>query len=177
MPTQPEEPEWLGYALREYEYHQTGIDKLDEQRLQIRNWSITVSGALLAVAFSAKVALIAYGSVLVALLFFFLEAIYLSIEHGVIERSNFIETLINHYRRTGKLREPYEFGVSYAHQGDFYLKDMRRVIFGRGRLHLTAFHAGLVGIAILGAVTAGLTIPASGAALGSTTAPPSVRLF
>lgn len=161
MPTQPEEPEWLGYALREYDYHQTGIDKLDEQRLQIRNWSITVSGALLAVAFSAKIALIAYGSVFVALLFFFLEAIHMSIEHRVIKRSNFIETLINHYRKTGKLREPYEFGVSYAHQGSLYFKDMRRLVFGKGQLHLTVFHVGLVAITILGAVTAALTIPAS----------------
>jgi uncharacterized membrane protein len=119
MSTQPSEPEWLGYALREYEYHRTGIDKFDGQRLQIRNWSITVSGALLAVAFSAKVVFIAYGSVLVALLFFFLEAIYMQIQHDVMQRSNHIETLINHHRRTGQLQEPYEFGVSYAYRGDF----------------------------------------------------------
>jgi hypothetical protein len=177
MPTQPEEPEWLGYALREYEYHQTGMAQLDEQRLQIRNWSITVSGALLAVAFSAKVALIAYGSVLVALLFFFLEAIFLSIEQGVIDRSNFIETLINDYRTTGAEPTAYEFGVSHAHQRDFSFKDMGRLIFGRRRLHLTAFHVGLVAVTILGAVTAGLTIPATGAAVGGTTGPPNVRLF
>jgi hypothetical protein len=41
-------------------------------------------------------------------------------------------------------------------------RDMRRLIFCRGRLHLTAFHAGILVVAILGAVTASLTLPAAG---------------
>ena len=83
------------------------------------NWAVTVLGALLAVAFSAEVPILGYGSTVTVVAFFFLEAIYMNIEHDVIQRSNHLEELINHHRTTGQLREPYNFGVSYAYRGNF----------------------------------------------------------
>ena len=152
--SESEVPEWMPLLLREYEYHRTGIDKLDSQRLQIRSWAITVIGALVAVSFSAKVELLPFSGIAIVLLFGFLETVYMGMQHDVIQRSNQLERILNHYRMDGALQEPYEFGVSHAYRGNFYFRDIPRILFTRGRLHITSFYLALCIVSALAGIAA-----------------------
>ena len=149
-------PEWWPLLMKEYEYHRTGIDKFDSQRLQIRNWAITLTGAIFAISFSADMPLISCGAIFTTLLFGFLEMIYLTMQVGVIKRSNHLERLVNHYRKNGVLPEEYQFGVSYAYRENFHLRRGITVVFRRGRLHVTAFYAALMSVTIMGALFANI---------------------
>ena len=165
MSSETEQPDWLRFVLLEYDYHRQAIDKFDTQRLQIRTWAITVLGGLLAIAYSSSTPLASLVTVPVTFFFFFLESVYMLMQHEVMSRNNHLEGLIDRYRRTSvvgaseDVADSYVFGISQAYLGTFSFREMREQIFRRGRLHLTAFHAGLLATSVLGAAVAFLSSP------------------
>jgi hypothetical protein len=68
----------LRFLLTDFDYLQKAIDKVDSHRFQIRNWSITTAGALLAVAFGAQLPIVAIVGTLTTLFFAFLEVYYVA---------------------------------------------------------------------------------------------------
>jgi len=59
--------------MKEYNYLQAAVDKLDGQRFQIRNWAIAAAGILFTASVSTKMSLIAFAGVITTLFFAFLE--------------------------------------------------------------------------------------------------------
>jgi len=62
----------------------------------------------------------------------------------LIKRNNHLEELIDTYRHTGDEPVDYVFGVGQAFVDAFRFKKIPGLIFVRGRIHVTAFYAGLV---------------------------------
>lgn len=149
-------PEWLDYLLTEYGYHRSAIDKFSSQRLLIRNWSISVAGAIFAVALTADVPAFAFGSVVSTLMFGALEMLYMHMEAGVIDRSNQLEVVVNKFRKDGQAPDDYEFGVSHAYRGHFGFRALANVVLVRGRLHITGFYVALLFLTGLGALAVSL---------------------
>ncbi len=142
--------------MKEYEFHRAAIDKLDAQRLQIRNWAITLAGALFAVSVTAQRPTVAFGGLATTVLFAWLEVVYMMMQGGVIARSNKLESLVDDYRLRGVDPVHYEFGVSHAYRGNFYWTAMASAIFRRGRIHLWGFYLGLMTVMATAAVAINL---------------------
>lgn len=139
-----ETPGWWDLILKEYEYHRANIDKFDNQRFQVRNWAIAVVGGILALAFQAESPLVATGSVVSTVFFGFLEALYMTMQAGVIDRSNHLEVLIEQNRLENAVQPDYDFGVGHAYRGSISLTRIARTVFVRGRVHITIFYAAML---------------------------------
>jgi hypothetical protein len=147
-----ESTDWFSLAIREHGYLQAAIDKFDRQSFQIRNWSITLAGVLFTVSLSAKIASIALASVIAVLFFAFLEIVNIDMTQCAIKRSNYLEDLVNDYRKSGQEPPGYNFGVGQAFKGAFEFKQIPSLVFVRRRLHVTAFYIGLLIVNICGAI-------------------------
>lgn len=147
---------WFSLAMKEYDFLQPAIDKIDGQRFQIRNWSIIASGALFTASLSAKIPLIAFAGTVTTLFFCFLEVIYMQMVTGVIQRSRYLETLIAAYRTNGEEPSHYTFGVGQAFAGYFTFRQIPEMIFSRARIHVSAFYMGLLLVTIAGGIAVAL---------------------
>lgn len=76
------------------DYLQKTIDKFDGQRFAIRNWSVTATGALLAVAVSQKNVAIPALAVLLVATFAYLEIIYMDLQVRIQDRSTEVCALL-----------------------------------------------------------------------------------
>lgn len=82
-------------ALKEYYFIQELVDRYDERSLQIKSWSITASGVAIGFGFTAdRPALFLLGSV-GSLVFWYLEALWKSIQSVHIVKSHEIEKMLN----------------------------------------------------------------------------------
>lgn len=82
-------------ALKEYYFVQEMVDRYDERSLQIKSWSITASGVAIGFGFTAdRPALFILGSA-GSLIFWYLEALWKSIQFVHIKRSHEIEKMLN----------------------------------------------------------------------------------
>jgi hypothetical protein len=82
-------------ALKEYYFTQELVDRYDERSLQIKSWSITASGVAIGFSFTAdRPALFLLGSA-GSLIFWYLEALWKSIQFVHIKRSHEIEKMLN----------------------------------------------------------------------------------
>ena len=144
--------DWQSLIFREYDLLQRAIDKFDGQRFQIRGWAITVAGVAFTVSLSVKQPLIAFLGVATTAFFAFLEVVYMHMEVDVIKRSNALESLIKEHRRTGNEPDGYVFGVSQAFAGAFSFRSVPVLIFSEGRIHVSAFYAGLFFVTLTGGI-------------------------
>lgn len=142
----------LSLLLKDFDYLQRAIDKLDAQRFQIKNWAVTTAGGVLAIAFGTQLSTIALIGLVTTLFFGFLEVIYTAMQADVIARSNKLENLINSSRDSQVARLPdYTFGISQAFAGVISFRRTPRLIFSKGRIHLGMFYSGLFFAVIAGA--------------------------
>ena len=146
--------DWQQLLLREHEHLQGVIDKFDGHRFQIRNWAITATGAVFAVSLSTNRPAVAAGGIVIVILFWIVEGIYMNTTSAVISRSNHLERIIAAYRQDPDAPVDYTFGLGETFlKGQFKLGDLVRVLFTISN-DLTAFYIGLVGITALGAAVA-----------------------
>jgi hypothetical protein len=78
-------------ALREYFFTQERIDAFDGRTLLVKSWSVTASGAGFAFAISQKNSSVLLLTALTALVFWYIEAQWKSLQHILIEHSQKIE--------------------------------------------------------------------------------------
>ncbi|GII25412.1 hypothetical protein [Planosporangium mesophilum] len=142
--------ESFALMLTDFEYLQKSIDKFDAQRFAIKNWAVTSSGAILAVAYGSRRPIVGIGGVLIVLFFGFLEIIYLEMQVSVIERSNQLEGLINRARAEKNSPPEYVFGIGQAFAKSFSFHRVPKLIFRMGRIHITSFYLGLLLAMLLG---------------------------
>jgi hypothetical protein len=82
-------------ALKEYYFTQELVDRYDERSLQIKSWSITASGVAIGFGFTAdRPALFLLGSI-GSLVFWYLEALWKSIQAVHIAKSQELEAILN----------------------------------------------------------------------------------
>jgi hypothetical protein len=136
----------LFLVLKEYDYLQSAIDKIDGLRFQIRNWATAAAGALFTVSLSAKVPLAALAGFVTSVFFLFLELVYTQLVDGVVHRSNYLDELINAWRRTGKVPDDYIFGMKQAFLDDFSFRRIPATISIRKRTNVIAFYIGLLAV-------------------------------
>ena len=146
---------WQQLLLREHEHLQGVIDKFDGHRFQIRNWAITATGAVFAVSLSTNRPAVAAGGVVIVILFWIVEGIYVNTTAAVISRSNHLERIIAAYRQDPDAPVDYTFGLGETFlKGQFKFVDLLRILFRISKYDLTAFYLGLVAITALGAAVA-----------------------
>ncbi len=131
------------------EYLNKTIDKFDAQRFSIRNWSVTATGALLAVAVSQKSAVMPVVAVLLVAFFAYLEVIYTGMQVKVQDRCTEVcALLVQATREDRDLIEPdFGFGIRRA-LGTHPIRwaDFPGLIRPRPELYL--FYFGLVVVAL-----------------------------
>jgi hypothetical protein len=89
--------------LLELEYNKlrNSIDKFDDHRLKIKGWTVTASGALLALGAHLKEPMVIAAGIIAVIFFAYLEIIYMEMEACCIDRGNHIEELLELARRIG----------------------------------------------------------------------------
>ncbi len=108
----------------DYENCRQSIDKFDEYRARLKSWMITTTAGLVAVSFSSKEYIILWFGLAIVPLFALSEFYYLDIQEDVIERSAYLEPLIDSLRRAGPgpEHEAYKFGIRDVFGGGRRLK-------------------------------------------------------
>jgi hypothetical protein len=129
------------------EYLHRTIDKFDNQRFTIRSWSITTSGALLALAVTAKNGWVPAVGFFVVLFFAYLEIVYMDMQARVMRRCTEIGALFQssmlHSLTT--LDEGYTFGIKAAFGPEpFRWSRVRYILSSRPELYM--FYIGLAAI-------------------------------
>lgn len=125
----------------EYASARASIANFDEQRFRIKGWTITVTGALLAIAVNSDHRL---GWIAFAATFFFayLDIVYMMIQQRVIDRSNDIESHMEAIRRgSTNTIDAYVFGLGRV----FFVKGQWRHLpkMVSSRPQIVAFYVGL----------------------------------
>jgi hypothetical protein len=144
----------LRLLLTDLDYLQKAIDKLDSHRFQIKSWSITTAGALLAVAFGTQLPIVTVVGLVTTFFFAFLEVYYVATQADVIARSNEVERYINLLREGHRIRTgDYSFGISRAFFQPIRFRRTPRLIFSKGRIHITIFYFGLLFVMLLGSIS------------------------
>jgi hypothetical protein len=126
------------------DYLQRTVDKFDNQRFTIRSWSVTASGALLALAVTAKNGLIPAIGLFVVLLFAYLEVVYMDMQVRVMDRCTEIGKLLQSLmlRSATTIEGGYTFGIRAAFGAEpFKWSRIRRVISDRPEIYM--FYIGL----------------------------------
>jgi hypothetical protein len=122
------------------------LDKFDNSRFQIKNWAVTVTGALLALSVNAKDFRIALVGFAIVPLFGYLELLYMYIQTKVILRADIIQSMLDSMMRSGRplvLDDGYKFGAGQAFKGGkFDVKGMLATL--RGRPHIYVLYLGLL---------------------------------
>lgn len=140
--------------LLEMEYNrlQQSVDKFDGQRFQVKNWTITTSGAVLALGASADSPQIVLAGILPVCFFAFLEIIYTDMQSKVIRRSNTVERLIEAIARdrASELPLDYRFGMGQIFEDSFKLRRLPDLVARRP--HIPMFYAGLMAAMVLSSV-------------------------
>jgi hypothetical protein len=146
-------PDTLTLKLLEVEYDklQAAIDKCDDQRFKIKGWSITVAGALFVLGVNANNSWLVVAGAVAAVLFGYLEIVFVQIQLRIISRSNEIESRLDSARRGvwSKVDEGYSFGISHAIMGYFEWSAVPKTLSRRP--HITVFHVSLVLAMLTGA--------------------------
>lgn len=98
------------------EYLHKTIDKFDNQRFTIRNWSVTVGGALLALAVGRKSFIIPLVGLLMVCLFAYLEIVYTNMQVRIQNRCT---EVCSHLLRAVQddphaVSDQYKFGIREA---------------------------------------------------------------
>jgi hypothetical protein len=135
----------------EYQRLQTTIDKFDEQRFKIKQWSITAGGVFVALGINTKQIPLLVAAVPIILFFAFTEIIYLNLQVAVMDRNDKIEELIDLARREGigPPHDSYEFGIGRNVFKEVRFKWSRIPAMLRPRPQITIFYLGIV-LSLLG---------------------------
>src|SRR5262249_51890331 len=117
---------------------QKALDKFDNSRFTIKNWAVTVTGALLALSVTAKNFGIALVGLAIVPIFAYLELLYMYIQTKVSSRIDNIENLLDWTMRVdGPLPEgEYSFGTSQAFAGKFEVKGLVATLRGRPHIYV-----------------------------------------
>jgi hypothetical protein len=135
----------------DHEVVRTVIDKFDSQIFTIRNWAVTMTGAIAALAVTVEEPLVLLVGLAPPIFFAFLELRYKSYSDEAISRGHYLEEQIQRVALEGKMPDPgYQFGMrGQIHRPE--LRQMaRRLIRGRAT---PVFYGGLVFIVLVGLIT------------------------
>jgi hypothetical protein len=128
------------------------LDKFDNSRFAIKNWAVTVTGALLALSVNAKDFRIALVGFAIVPLFAYVELLYMYIQTKVNSRLDVIESLLDSMIRNDQpldLDRGYTFGTGQAFKGEkFDVKGMLTTL--RGRPHIYVLYLGLLAATLIG---------------------------
>ena len=135
------------------EYLHRTIDKFDNQRFSIRSWTVTTSGALLALAISARNASFPIVGLFVVAFFTYLEIVYMDMQVRVMRRCTRVGQLL-HSSACDPSTLPdddYAFGIEAALGTDpFRWANVPNILATRPELYM--FYLGLMAAMILSAV-------------------------
>ena len=135
------------------EYLHRTIDKFDNQRFSIRSWTVTMGGALLALAVSTKNASVPIIGLFAVIFFAYLEIVYMDMQVRVMARSTRVGQLL-HSLVSDPSTLPdgdYEFGISAALGKDpFRWASVPSILATRPELYM--FYLGLMAAMILSGV-------------------------
>jgi hypothetical protein len=135
------------------EYLHRTIDKFDNQRFSIRSWTVTMGGALLALAVSAKNVGVPIVGLFAVAFFAYLEIVYMDMQVRVMARSTRVGQLL-HSLVSDPSTLPdgdYEFGISAALGKDpFRWANVPNILRSRPESYM--FYLGLMAAMILSAV-------------------------
>jgi len=135
------------------EYLHRTIDKLDNQRFTIRNWSVTTGGALLALAVTARNGVIPTAGLFVILFFAYLEIVYMDMQVRVMKRCTRVGELLqlSVSDPSRSLEKDYAFGIRAALGADpFRWTNVPEIVASRPELYV--FYLGLMTVMCLSAV-------------------------
>jgi uncharacterized membrane protein len=100
------------------EYLHRAIDKFDSQRFAIKNWAITTSGALLALAISSKKGGVPLIGVFTLAFFFYVEMIYMHMQVLIMSRCATVSAMLQcSMAESYELPRDYTFGVRESFRG------------------------------------------------------------
>jgi uncharacterized membrane protein len=100
----------------EYETAIKGIADFDDQRGRIKQWAITVAGALLALAVSADSWSLGVIATATIIFFAYMDIMYMAAQMKIIKRSHELESFMEKARRGDfAAADSYIFGVGEAH--------------------------------------------------------------
>jgi hypothetical protein len=141
----------------DYERVQAVIDKFDSQVFAIRNWAVTMTGALGALAVTVEEPLVLLVGLAPPLFFAFLELRYKSYSDEAIARGYYLEEQIHRLALEGKMPEQgYQFGIRGQIHRPRLRQMVRRLIIGRVT---PVFYGGLLLIVLVGLITYSTWVP------------------
>lgn len=100
----------------EYEQVRKKINIFDDMRFKVKGWCITVAGGLLFLGVNSHHPSICFVALGAAWVFGYIELIYVSREHILFDRSDYLEAVMESIRRNGYTSEAdaYVFGIRCA---------------------------------------------------------------
>jgi hypothetical protein len=134
----------------DHEVVRSVIDKFDSQIFTIRNWAVTMTGAIAALAITVEEPLVLLVGLAPPIFFAFLELRYKSYCDEAISRGHYLEERIQRVALEGKMPEPdYQFGM----RGQIHRPQLRRMArrLIKGRV-TPVFYGGLLFIVLAGLV-------------------------
>jgi hypothetical protein len=141
----------------DYERVQAVIDKFDSQIFAIRNWAVTMTGALGALAVTVEEPLVLLVGLAPPLFFAFPELRYKSYSDEAIARGYYLEEQIHRLALEGKMPEQgYQFGIRGQIHRPRLRQMVRRLIIGRVT---PVFYGGLLLIVLVGLITYSTWVP------------------
>ena len=119
---------------------QRSIDRFDTMRFTIKGWTVTTSGAVLAVSVAAKNPLVSLVGVFLVLFFGYMELAYVDMQVRVMKRSR----LIDQYLHAPELvPDEYTFGLGQVFQAKpFSIKVIPSLLTTRPEVYV--FYLGLL---------------------------------
>ena len=132
----------------DYEVARSVVDKFDSQLFTIRNWAVTTTGAIAALAVTVEQPFVLLVGLAPPILFAFLELRYQIYCDDMIAHSHYLESQIHRVVLEGRTPDPdYQFGI----RGRIQRPQLRRMArrFVTERVTLT-FYGGLLLILIVG---------------------------
>jgi hypothetical protein len=126
----------------EYSTAQASIANVDGQRFRIKEWAVTVAGALLALAVNSHSWSLGVIATTAVLFFAYIDIMYMEIQQRVINRSNDLEKCMEAVRR-GDLAaaDSYTFGIGGVFFGRHPWRELPSRL--RERPQMIVFYIGL----------------------------------
>lgn len=151
--------EKIDLLLLDYKQTNAFVDKVDNQLFTIRNWAITTTGAVFALAITTKQPFVLLTNVFLILGFFMKELSYKCFHEDAIGKSHVLEEIIQKSQGKNELISDYTFGIGHTIKMPT-LKNMAEIVWNRW--HITVFYLGLVIITIGFWILVGYISPSQG---------------
>jgi hypothetical protein len=126
----------------EYETAIESIAKFDDQRGWIKGWTITLAGALLALAVNSHTWSLGVIAAAAVVFFAYIDIAYMVVEQKLIDRSHELENYLEAARRRHfAVADSYIFGIGAAHGRKYSWRKVLGALLHRPQI--VVFYAGL----------------------------------